>query len=324
MAYTIKYLGSQLETSADNTVTLSNCTVADNDALVVFAGCLDAPGAPTVEFGGVSIVQDDWRIAPVSRLSGGVWHKNTVWNGRTADITASFGSSIVAAGSFVVGKSYKITTVGTTDFTLIGATENTVGIIFTATGVGTGTGEARTQLQRRYIIAYAVTNGGRKDLVKRNVQDTATDVPNTLLSAELGANNELMMAYHLSNGPITDVAGTPEAGLTTLHRVGTSVGTNDFTIHTTTKEVVPIDQIRSRLTGATARQWLSCLIAVRPIIQYPALDQEGSEVFIGDTVSYQGVNSTISNIIYKQGIPLAVLVLADGRQIPSYYGDLIE
>jgi hypothetical protein len=66
------------------------------------------------------------------------------------------------------------------------------------------------------------------------------------------------------------------------------------------------------------------LIAVRPIIQYPALDQEGSEVFIGDTVSYQGVNSTISNIIYQQGIPLAVLVLADGRQIPSYYGDLVE
>lgn len=48
----------------------------------------------------------------------------------------------VTAGSFVVGVQYKITSVGTTDFTLIGASENTVGIEFTATGVGTGTGTA--------------------------------------------------------------------------------------------------------------------------------------------------------------------------------------
>lgn len=47
-----------------------------------------------------------------------------------------------AAGSFVLGKQYKIKTLGTTDFTLIGASANTVGVVFTATNVGTGTGEA--------------------------------------------------------------------------------------------------------------------------------------------------------------------------------------
>lgn len=46
------------------------------------------------------------------------------------------------AGSLVVGREYRITTVGTTDFTLIGASTNTVGEIFTATGAGTGTGTA--------------------------------------------------------------------------------------------------------------------------------------------------------------------------------------
>lgn len=35
---------------------------------------------------------------------------------------------------------YTITTVGTTDFTAIGASSNTIGVTFTATGVGTGTG----------------------------------------------------------------------------------------------------------------------------------------------------------------------------------------
>ena len=324
MAYTIKYLGSQVETTADNVITLANATTASGDALLVFAGGHDAPGEPTVDYGGVDIVGDDWRIAPISKLSGGIWHKNTIWNGRTDDVNVTFGSSVITAGSFVVGNAYKIVTVGTTDFTLIGAVSNTVGLIFTATGVGTGTGTARTQMLRRWVMVYAITNGGRKDLVKRNVQDTATTVPNTLVSATLGINNELMIAYHLSNGPITDTAGTPEAGLTALHRVGTSTGTDDITIQTTTLETETTDAIRSYMTGATSRQWLNALIAVRPIIAYPSLDQNGSELFSGDTVSYQGTNSTISSIITQQGIPVTILVLADGRQIPSYYAELVE
>lgn len=48
----------------------------------------------------------------------------------------------VAAGAFVAGTTYEIMFVGTTDFTLIGATANTVGLTFVATGVGAGTGTA--------------------------------------------------------------------------------------------------------------------------------------------------------------------------------------
>ena len=48
----------------------------------------------------------------------------------------------VTAGSFVIGYKYTIVSVGTTNFTLIGASANTVGIVFTATGVGAGTGTA--------------------------------------------------------------------------------------------------------------------------------------------------------------------------------------
>jgi len=50
----------------------------------------------------------------------------------------------ITAGAFVIGVSYTILTVGTTDFTLIGASANTIGVIFTATGVGSGTGTATT------------------------------------------------------------------------------------------------------------------------------------------------------------------------------------
>ena len=48
----------------------------------------------------------------------------------------------ITAGSFVNGKQYTITSLGTTNFTLIGAVENKVGVRFTATGVGSGTGTA--------------------------------------------------------------------------------------------------------------------------------------------------------------------------------------
>ena len=46
----------------------------------------------------------------------------------------------VNAGSFVVGTTYTITSVGTTDFTLIGASSNSVGKSFTASGIGAGSG----------------------------------------------------------------------------------------------------------------------------------------------------------------------------------------
>lgn len=45
----------------------------------------------------------------------------------------------VTTGNFVTGVQYEITTVGDTDFTLIGASSNTVGVRFTATGAGGGT-----------------------------------------------------------------------------------------------------------------------------------------------------------------------------------------
>jgi len=48
----------------------------------------------------------------------------------------------VNAGSFTIGKAYRIVTSGDTDFTLIGADDSNVGTEFVATGVGAGTGTA--------------------------------------------------------------------------------------------------------------------------------------------------------------------------------------
>jgi hypothetical protein len=61
---------------------------------------------------------------------------------------------IVAAGSFVIGNSYQISTIGTTDFTLIGALSNTVGAKFIATGAGTGTGAALLGVKSGQVYSY--------------------------------------------------------------------------------------------------------------------------------------------------------------------------
>ena len=51
-------------------------------------------------------------------------------------------TTTVTAGSFVTGTKYKILTVGNTNFIAIGARSDKVGIIFTATGSGSGAGTA--------------------------------------------------------------------------------------------------------------------------------------------------------------------------------------
>lgn len=79
-----------------------------------------------ISFGGYS---SQYPFDGTSTLIGGQQRQA----GLPADITA---------GSFIVNKGFKIHTVGTTDYTLIGSPNNTVGTVFIATGVGAGTGTA--------------------------------------------------------------------------------------------------------------------------------------------------------------------------------------
>jgi len=63
-------------------------------------------------------------------------------NVSSAPVWADPADTIITAGNFNVGVVYVIESIGTTDFTLCGAASNTVGIAFTATNAGTGTGTA--------------------------------------------------------------------------------------------------------------------------------------------------------------------------------------
>ena len=78
----------------------------------------------------------------------------------------------INAGSFVVGKEYTIKTVGNTSFTSVGAASDTVGVVFTATGAGSGTGVATVA----EIVVTATSDSGTLDITSSNA---FTDFPSS-------------------------------------------------------------------------------------------------------------------------------------------------
>ena len=91
---------------------------------------------------------DPMQITVATTASNSVTYNNAPYQiikaGDKLTFGNTLGTSTITAGSFVIATTYKITSLGTTNFTLIGAASNTVGLVFKATGVGTGTGTAVT------------------------------------------------------------------------------------------------------------------------------------------------------------------------------------
>lgn len=116
----------------------------------------------------------------------------------------------IAAGGFVVGRRYRIVTLGTTDFTLVGASANTVGVEFAATGAGTGTGTAIT-LGALYIQPDADKGAGP-------VLRAPYGLPDTVLPGD----------GHTSGGVVRSMAG--ERGVITYTRTSSGYLIDDVPI----------------------------------------------------------------------------------------------
>lgn len=77
----------------------------------------------------------NWKISSVDWSWPALGDENT-------DTAKTLQLAATTAGGFIVGAFYRIVSIGSTDFTLIGASANTVGLTFQATGVGAGSGTA--------------------------------------------------------------------------------------------------------------------------------------------------------------------------------------
>ena len=84
-----------------------------------------------------------------TNTSGQITYSNYVGDNMLNDIamvadSPAWTQQTHTAGNLSIGIEYTIATVGTTDFTLIGAANNNVGTVFTATNIGAGTGTVTT------------------------------------------------------------------------------------------------------------------------------------------------------------------------------------
>tara|TARA_S200002703_G_scaffold35418_1_gene30466 strand:+ start:8763 stop:9899 length:1137 start_codon:yes stop_codon:yes gene_type:complete len=101
----------------------------------------------------------------------------------------------VAATALVTGTVYQILTTGTSDFTLVGASANTVGTIFTATGTTTGTGTVSGQQGVEKGEMWLDTTGGTYVLkiydgtAWRSESGTFVDASGDTMTGDLVMNN---------------------------------------------------------------------------------------------------------------------------------------
>lgn len=160
----------------------------------------------------------------------------TAENDEIADTTpnSSKTGDLVNAGSLVVGTWYEISTVGTTDWTLVGAASNTQGVVFQATGIGSGTGVGRQSLTtlRSFAIAAFVSEGPDADhgSAVKEIQDggsyaTATDGQEEGTSGGADTDNIKITEFYL--------------------------------------ELIEQNATRARMTGATSRDWTNCLYVIK-------------------------------------------------------------
>jgi hypothetical protein len=107
----------------------------------------------------------------------------------TQFIHDSSNKSLIFSPSVVnLGDTYTIRTIGNTDFTAMGAASNTVGVVFTATATGSGTGnlwETIVPGNTRYYWVRAIKNVGTDSASRSNLEPISD--PNTTVFATVGA-----------------------------------------------------------------------------------------------------------------------------------------
>lgn len=149
----------------------------------------------------------------------------------TSQLILSPDAADTVATSILASTRYQITDLGTTDFTLIGASSNTVGVIFTASGPGTGTGTARR------LVNLTGTSGAppRTFLYKMPVTDTLRDVCwNGSRFMAVGDNGEIRTSTTGSSW-VNRISGTTQdlTGITYKAPYWIAVGENNTVLRST-------------------------------------------------------------------------------------------
>ena len=201
---------------------------------------------------------------------------------------------------FTPGHTYSIVTPGNTDFTSIGAANNTIGTVFTATGVGTGTG-----------TAFAVTAAGN------------FKVGNTYIIISPGTTNFTSIGAANSN------VGTLFTATAVGSGTGAAVGVSAF-IFNPQSVFVSGNYAYVASTGSNAMEIVNITDPTRPTHEGKLLDGGGVAPFLNEpfwvTVegNYAYVASKGSNALEKINISNPAAPTHAGSLVNGYEGALLD
>ena len=178
--------------------------------------------------------------ASLSSLNLTYGHAIEMTAGSTGPVTVTLQNSFsdaVNAGSFVTGQKYEIVTVGAgvaTDFTLIGAANNNVGTIFTATGPGAGDGTAADVITRSDNSTHTITSLEATNYNAMDDADKLIFLINTtwVVSASAAYCKAEKITYTDLNGATKFVVRifNPNTGVLVLNESGSGTILADMTI----------------------------------------------------------------------------------------------
>ena len=114
----------------------------------------------------------------------------------------------LAATALVTGTVYQVLTVGNSDFTLVGASANTVGTVFTATGTTTGTGTVSGQQGNEKGEQWLDTTGSTFDLKIYDGNAWRSTSSSGSLPSVGTAPNEIPVNQYLGQQAFVDEVGT--------------------------------------------------------------------------------------------------------------------
>jgi len=164
---------------------------------------------------------------------GGDMKKSYLYNGMIFKLDSDWPSMDpipTLATAIVAGSVYKITSVGTTDFTLLGAPSNTVGVWFTATsssGFGDGTADEYlpTWLDQYKIYQVSISNAGiisTTELVNARYNNVALDDYSVLQFVPSGlTDDQQLLVDDAWNNNAWDTGNSPTVSTKDYHVIAT-------------------------------------------------------------------------------------------------------
>lgn len=214
-------------------------------------------------------------------------------------LTSTKGSTITA-GSFVVGTEYTIVSVGTTNFTSIGAANNNVGTVFTATGVGSGTGTASINTWTsapnsiQSATSQATTSGTTVDFT--GIPSWVKRITVMLSGVSASGSGDIIVQLGTSggfvttgyNGQVCTAGGTTTNYSTGFMVANTSAGANTYRGIMTIANLSGNLWVESHIV-ANANRWGSGDISLSGALTQLRLSTTGGDTFDAGSI----------NIIYE-------------------------